>query len=128
MMWFILEKNMGYLQSGQKFRLIPEVKFKTEDANKVEGENLINALSENFEFAPPFSSLDECIKSGFLVKPQITKDVLRGLKKQGSHMGVFKSSLIMLLGLRGYPKTNNMVRFDAGAGNQYTSWIVDIKS
>jgi hypothetical protein len=128
MMWFILEEYIGYLHSGQKFRPIPEVKSKTEDANEAEGEDLIDALSKNFEFAPPFSSaLDECIKSGFLVKPQAVKDVLQDLKKQGSLMGVSKSGLITQLGLRGYPKTDNKVWFNAGAGKQYTSWIVGIK-
>ena len=36
-----------------------------EDANEAEGEDLIDALSKIYEFAPPFFSLDECIKSGF---------------------------------------------------------------
>jgi len=114
---------MGYNQSGQTFKPIPEVKSETEDANEAEGEDLMDALSKTFEFAPPFSSLDECAKSGFLVKSQVIKDVLGDLKKQGSLLGVSKSGLIMQLGLRGYPK----VRFDAGAGKQYTSWILGIK-
>jgi hypothetical protein len=127
MLWFILEEYMGYLQSGQKFRPIPEVKSETEDANEAEGEDLIVALSKNFDFAPPFSSMDECIKSDFIVKPQVIKDVLGDLKKQGSLMGVSKSGLIMQLGLRGYPKSDNKVQFDAGTGKQYTSWIVGIR-
>jgi hypothetical protein len=69
MLWFILDEYMGYLRSGQTFKPIPEVKSETEDANEAEGEDLIDALSKNFEFAPPFSSLDEGTKSGFLVKP-----------------------------------------------------------
>ena len=84
-------------------------------------------MSKYFEFAPPFSSLDECIKSGFLVKPQAVKDVLQDLKKQGSLMGVSKNGLIVQLGLRGYPKMDSKVRFDAGTGKQYTSWIVGVK-
>jgi hypothetical protein len=84
-------------------------------------------LSKNFEFAPPFSYLDDCTKSGFLVKPQVIKDVLGDLKKQGSLLVVSKSGLIMQLGLRGYPKTDNKVRFNAGTGKQYTSWIVGVK-
>jgi hypothetical protein len=42
-------------------------------------------------------------------------------------MGVSKSGLTMQLGLRGYPKNDNKVRFDAGTGKQYTSWIVGVK-
>ena len=61
------------------------------------------------------------------MKPQAVRDILGDLKKQGSLMGVSKSGLIMQLGLRGYPKTDNKVRFDAGTGKQYTSWIVGIK-
>ena len=61
------------------------------------------------------------------MKPQVIKDVLGDLKKQGSLMAVSKSGLIMQLGLRGYPKTDTRVRFDVGAGKQYTSWIVGIK-
>jgi len=118
---------MGFLNSGHIFTPIPEVKSKIEDANETEGEDQVDALSKNFEFAPPFSSLDECIKSGFLLKPQVIKDVLGDLKKQGSLMGVSKSGMIMQLGLRGYPKNDNKVRFDAGICKQYTSWIVGIK-
>ena len=80
MLWFILEEYMGYLQSGQTFKPIPEVKSETEEANEAEGEDLIDALSKTFEFTPPFSSLDNCTKSSFLVKPQIIKDVLGDLK------------------------------------------------
>jgi hypothetical protein len=127
MLWFILNEYIGYIQSGQTFKPIPEVKSETEDANDAEGEDLIVALSKNFKFASPYSSLDDCTKSGFLVKPQVIKDILGDLKKQGSLVGVSKSGLIMQLGLRGYPKTDNKVRFDAGAGKQYTSWIVGIK-
>ncbi len=90
---------MGYFRSGQTYKPIPEVKSETEDANEAEGEDLIDALSKNFEFAPPFSSLDEGTKSGFLVKLQVIKDILGDLKKQGSLMGVSKSGLIMQLGL-----------------------------
>jgi hypothetical protein len=112
---------MGYLKSGQTFKPIPEVMSGTEDANESKGEDLIDAFNTTFEFAPPFFSLDECIKSGFLVKPQVIKDVLGDLKKQGSLIGVSKNGLIMQLGLRGYPKTDNKIRFDAGTGKQYTS-------
>jgi hypothetical protein len=127
MLWFILEEYMGYFQSGQTFKPIPEVKSEMEDANEAEGEDLIDALNKIFEFAPPFSSLDECIKSGLLVKPQVIEDVLHDLKKQGSLMGVSKSGVLLQLGPRGYPNTDSKVRFDAGAGKQYTSWIVGIK-
>jgi hypothetical protein len=72
--------------------------------------------------------LDECIKFGFLVKPQVIKDVLGDLKKHGLLVGVSKSGVLMQLGLRGYPKSDKKVRFDTGAGKQYTSWIVGIKS
>ena len=127
MLWFILEEYMGYLQYGQTIKPIPEVKSEKEDANEAEGEDLIDAVSKAFEFKPPFSSLDDCTKSDFLVKPHAIKDVLGGLKKQGLLMGVSKSGLIMQLGLRGYPKTDNKVLFDAGPRKQYTSWIVGIK-
>jgi hypothetical protein len=66
-------------------------------------------------------------QSGFLVKPQGIKDVLGDLKKHGLLMGASKSGLIIQLGLRGYPKTDNKVRFDAGTGKQYTSLIVRVK-
>jgi hypothetical protein len=127
-MWFIPDEYRGFLNSGQKFRPIQEVKFETEEANdEAEVEDLIDALRNTFEFVPPFSSLDECIKSGFLVKSQVIKDVLGYLNKQGSFMGVSNSGLIMQLGLHGYPKTDNKIRFDAGTGKQYTSWIVNMK-
>ena len=42
-------------------------------------------------------------------------------------MGASKSGLTMQLGLRGYPNTDNKVRFDAGTGKQYTSWVVGVK-
>ena len=70
--------------------------------------------------------MDDCTKSGFLMKPQVIKDVLDDLKKQGLLMGVSKSGIIMQLGMRGNPKTVNKVRSHAGTGKQYTSWIVGV--
>jgi hypothetical protein len=54
-------------------------------------------LSKALEFAKLFSSLDDCTKSGCLVKPHVITDVLGVLKKQGSVMDVSKSGLIMHL-------------------------------
>jgi hypothetical protein len=82
MLWFILEEYMGYLQSGQTFKPIPEVKSETEEANETEGEDLIDALSKSLEFAPPFSTLESCRDSGFLIKPNYIKEVVSGLKKE----------------------------------------------
>jgi hypothetical protein len=47
MLWFILDEYMGFINSGQKFEPIPEVKSETEEANKAEGEDLIDTLSKS---------------------------------------------------------------------------------
>jgi hypothetical protein len=92
-----------------------------------EQEDIIDALSKTFEFAPPFSPLDECRESGFLVKPIVIKNALVDLQTQGQLPGLTKTGLLVQLGQRGYPKTFKKVHFDAGAGKQYTAWIVGVK-
>ncbi len=83
MMWLILDEYREFLASGLRFQVIPEVVEETKSADDAEGEDLIAALSGVLEFAPLFSTLDECQKSGFLTKPKALKEVADGLKKQG---------------------------------------------
>ncbi len=64
MVWLSLEEYMGYLQSGKTFKPIPEDLAEMEEASEAEGEDLIDTLSKTFEFAKPFSSLDDYIQSG----------------------------------------------------------------
>ena len=93
-----------------------------------EEEDVIDALSKTFEFAPPFSSMEECKKSGFLVKPSVIKQVLTDLKKQGSLTGMSKTGLLARLEQRGYPQSCNKIRFDPGIGKQQlTLWVVGVK-
>jgi hypothetical protein len=86
-------------------------------------EDVIDALSKTFEFAPPFSSLDECRKSGFLAKPGFINQVLADLKKQGSLKGLTNTGLLVRLEQRGYPR----VPFEARAGKQPKSWVVGVR-
>ena len=80
MMWLVLDEYKSFLASGTAFKAIPEVLTETAAANEAEGEDLIEALSGLFEFAPrPFSTIGECERSGFLIKPAAIKDGLEML-------------------------------------------------
>jgi hypothetical protein len=103
MLWLILDEYIGFLNSGQKFKPIPEVKSETEEANEAEGEDLIDALIKSPEFAPLFSTLESCRDSGFLIKPNYIKNAVSGLKREQQLLGVSNSGVITQLGHRGYP-------------------------
>ncbi len=94
--------------------------------DEIEGEDLIAALSSVLEFAPPFSTLDECLQSGFLMKPSALKEVADGLKKQGKLCGVSKSGVVTQLSFCGYRKSSK-VRFDPGSGVVNTMWIMGLR-
>jgi hypothetical protein len=104
MMWFIIEEYMGSLRSGQEFKPIPEVKSETEYANEAEGEDLIVALSKSLKFALPFTTLESCRDSGFLIMPNYSREVVSGQKKDHRLLGVSISGVMAQLGHRGYPK------------------------
>ena len=104
MIWLIVEEYMGFLRSGQKFKPISEVTSETEEANDAEGEDLLVASSIYLGFAPPFSTLESCRDSGFLIKPDYIREVISGLKKNHKFNGVSNSGMIVQLGHRGYPK------------------------
>jgi hypothetical protein len=82
MLWFILDDYMGYLKSMQGFKSVPKIKTEMEDANEAEGEDLIVAFNKSFEVAPPLYSLDDCIKYGFLLKPQVIMDIIGDLSRR----------------------------------------------
>jgi hypothetical protein len=125
-MWLILDEYREFLASGLRFQAIPEVVEDTMSADEAEGEDIITALSAALEFAPPFSTLDECRASGFLMKPSDLKKVADGLKKQGKLSGVSKSGVLTQLAFRGYPKSCK-TRFDPGSGVVYTTWIMGVR-
>jgi hypothetical protein len=126
MMWLILDEYKSFLASGKTFKPIPEVVAETADANEAEGEDLIEALSDHFEFATPFSTTAECERSGFLIKPAAVKDALEVLKRAGRLRGVSKSGLLTQLSLKGYPRSHKM-RHDPGDGVVNTVWLVGIR-
>lgn len=92
-----------------------------------ETEDVVDALSEVFVFAAPFSTLDECRKSGFLVKQKTIRDAVKKLKIQEKLSGVSIREVLMHLGSRGYTETPVKSRFDCGAGVQNTKWIMGMK-
>jgi len=109
------------------FQAISEVvEAETKSANEAEGEDLITALSSVLDFAPPFSTLNECQESGFLMKPSDLKEVTDGLRKQGKLSGVSKSGVVTQLAFRGYPESSK-VRFDHGSGVVHTVWIMLVR-
>ena len=87
---------------------MPEVVAETAAANEAEGEEIIEALGGLFEFAAPFSTIGECERSGYLVKPVAIKDALEMLKRKGRLKGVSKSGLLTQLSLEGYPRSPKM--------------------
>jgi hypothetical protein len=128
MMWFILDEYMGFLRTGQKFRPIPEVKSETEDANETEGEDLIVALSKSLEFAPPFTTLESCRDSGFLIKPNYIREVVSGLKKDHKLLGVSISGVMAQLGHRGYPKVKIRFSHDGLPPPNPVFWVAGVKA
>jgi hypothetical protein len=127
MLWFILDEYMGFLNSGQNFKPIPEVKSKTEEANETEGEDLIDTLINSLEFAPPFSTLESCRDSGFLIRPNYIKEVGSGLKREQKLLGVSNSVAITQLGHRGYPKIKIRYSRDDKQPLNPVSWIGGVK-
>ena len=126
MMWLVLDEYKAFIASGKAFKAIPEVLTETAAANEAEGEDLIEALSALFEFVAPFSTIAECERSGFLIKPAAIKDALEMLKRAGRLRGVSKSGLLTQLSLKGYPRSHKM-RYDPGNGVCNTVWIVGIR-
>ena len=98
----------------------------TKTADDAEGEDLIAALSSDLQFAPPFSTLDECRESGFLMKPSDLKEITDGLRKQGKLNRVSKSGVVTQLTFCGYPKSSK-IRFDPGSGVVNTTWIMGVQ-
>ena len=67
---------------GLRIQAIPEVVEETKSADDAEGKDLIATLSSVLEFAPSFSTLDECRESDFLMKPSALKEITeRGAQK-----------------------------------------------
>ena len=130
MLWLVLDTYKSFIDAKKAFRPIPEVLFETQEANHEENEDIVDALSELFEFAPPFSSVEECHRGGFLVKPKAIKDALSELKKRDKLRGVSQSGVFTQLGFRGYRKTPTKIRFDCGAGDgvQLTFWVTGMKA
>ncbi len=125
-MWLILDEYREFLASGLGFQAIPEVVEETKSADDAEGEDLVAALSSALEFAPPFSTLDECRGSGFLMKTSDLRQITDGLRKQGKLSGVSKSGVVTQLAFRGYPKSSK-IRFDPGSGVVNTTWIMGVR-
>ena len=126
MMWLILDEYRDFLASKKRFQAIPQVVEDTKSADEDEGEDIITALSSALEFAPTFSTLNECRESGFLMKPSDLKEVTDGLRKQGLLSGVSKSGVLTQLAFRGYPKSIK-ARFDPGSGEVNTVWIMGVR-
>jgi hypothetical protein len=126
MMWLVLYEYKSFFASGKAFKAIPEVLTETAAANEAEGEELIEALSALFQFAAPFSTIEECERSGFLIKPAAIKDALEILKRTGRLQGVSKSGLLTQLSLKGYPRYHKL-RYDPGNGVCNIIWIVGIR-
>ncbi len=126
-LWFIIDEYMGYLQSGQTFKPIPEVKSETEEANETEGEDLIDALGRSLEFAPPFPTLESCRDYGFLIKPNYIKEVVSGLKKDHKLLGVSNSGVVAQLRHRGYPKVKIRYSRDGSQPLNLVFWIVGVR-
>ena len=128
MLWLILDVYGGFVRSGRIFKPIPGVLSETQDANETEGEDILASLADRFEFAPPFTDTEECRRAGFLTKPRVVQAAINDIKRDGVKLkGVSTSGVMMHLRLRGYPKTPNKVRFDAGAGSEYTSWVCGLR-
>jgi hypothetical protein len=126
MMWLILDEYREFLVSGRRFQAIPEVVEETKSLDDAEGDDLIAALSSVIEFAPLFSTLDECRESGFLMKPSALKEITDGLRKQGKLNEVSRSGVVTQLAFRGYPKASK-TRFDPGSGVINTAWIMGVR-
>ena len=126
MLWLIIDEYCGFLSTGKEFKAIPEVVSETADADEAEGEDIIEAFGNELEFAPPFTNLSDCRRGGFLMLTADVKEVIDDLKKKGKFKGVTKAGIFVQLGHRGYPKSPR-VRYDDGAGEVYTRWIMGIK-
>ena len=78
-------------------------------------------------FAPPFSTLESCRDSGFLIKPNYIKEVVSGLKREQKLLGVSNSGVVAQLGHRGYPKVKIRYSRDGNQPLNPVFWIVGVK-
>jgi hypothetical protein len=126
MIWLRLDEYREFIASGPRFQAIPKVMEDTESADENEDEDLITALSSILELIKPFSTIDECLQSGFLMKPSALKEFADGLKKGGKLSGVSKSGVVTRLAFCWYPKSSKD-RFDPDSGVIHTMWIMGVR-
>ena len=85
-------------------------------------------MSRFLEFAPPFTTLESCRESGFLIKPNYIREVISGLKKDHKLLGVSITGVMAQLGHRGYPKVKIRFYHDDKQPPNAVFWFVGVKA
>lgn len=89
--------------------------------------DVVDVLAGRFEFCSPFTDVNTCRRTGFMTKPRVVKRIVSELESDGELGPIRSETIISQLATRGYPKTENKVRFDSGEGVENTKWICGVR-